>query len=70
MREIIEEIAENEVSLLDLVQARPGEVIVPVTSDPEWNPKPLTYDQDKHVVVKADRKGRTEVEGSEPVPEK
>jgi hypothetical protein len=44
MREIIEEIAENEVSLLDMVQARPGEVIVPVSSDPLWNPKPLTYD--------------------------
>jgi hypothetical protein len=44
MREIIEEIAENEVSLLDMVQARPGEVIVPVSSDPLWNPTPLTYD--------------------------
>ncbi len=43
MREIIEEIAENDVSLLDAVLPKEGESYVPVTCDPTWNPTPLVY---------------------------
>ena len=71
MREIIEEIAENDVSLLDAVLPKEGESFVPVTDDKTYKPKPKRYDVSQiQVRVEAERRCRTDVQGEEALPVK